>query len=187
MTEVSPKKLEANRRNAQKSTGPRTSEGKALVALNPIKYGLLSKEVLLADEDETALVELGKRLRHYLAPVGELELILVDKIIAAVWRLRRILRIERETIDHETADKTENQLSYGRKKTPVTIWEALEHDLTEHDILARFMRYEAHLERGFYRALHELQRLQAARSGKAVPLPTAVDVDISGQDGGFAQ
>jgi hypothetical protein len=74
-------------------------EGKALVALNPIKHGLLSKEVLLAYEDENSLVELGKRLRHQLAPLGELEIMLVDRIIAAMWRLRRILKIEKDLVD----------------------------------------------------------------------------------------
>ncbi len=40
-------------------------------------------------------------------------------------------------------------------------------------------RYEVTLERSFYKALHELQRLQAAREGQAVPLPEAVDVAVS--------
>ena len=40
-------------------------------------------------------------------------------------------------------------------------------------------RYEVTLERSLYKALHELRRLQAARDGQAVPLPEAVDVDIS--------
>jgi len=40
-------------------------------------------------------------------------------------------------------------------------------------------RYEVTLERSLYKALHELQRLQAARDGQAVPLPEAVEVDIS--------
>jgi hypothetical protein len=40
-------------------------------------------------------------------------------------------------------------------------------------------RYEVTLERSLYKALHELQRLQAARQGQAVPLPEAVDVDFS--------
>ena len=51
----------ANRRNAVKSTGPKTPEGKAVVALNAMKHGLLSRHVRLPDEDEAALVELGKR------------------------------------------------------------------------------------------------------------------------------
>jgi hypothetical protein len=40
-------------------------------------------------------------------------------------------------------------------------------------------RYEVTLERGLYKALHELQRLQAARDGHAVPLPEVVDVEVS--------
>ena len=40
-------------------------------------------------------------------------------------------------------------------------------------------RYESTLERGLFKALHELQRLQAERQGDAVPLPEAVDVEVS--------
>jgi hypothetical protein len=40
-------------------------------------------------------------------------------------------------------------------------------------------RYESTLERGLFKALHELQRLQAERQGQAVPLPEAVDVEVS--------
>ena len=44
--------MKANRRNALKSTGPRTPEGKAAVALNGIKHGLLSRETLVQGELE---------------------------------------------------------------------------------------------------------------------------------------
>ena len=43
-------------------------------------------------------------------------------------------------------------------------------------------RYETTIERGVLKALHELQRLQAARKGELVPLPLAVDVNLSGSD-----
>src|SRR4028119_1382113 len=55
-------KAEANRRNALKSTGPKTPEGKSAVRLNAVRHGLLSKEVRLPGEDEEALRELGERL-----------------------------------------------------------------------------------------------------------------------------
>jgi hypothetical protein len=51
---TSDKQGAANRRNAQKSTGPKTPEGKAAVRLNAMKHGLLSKDVLLPGEDESA-------------------------------------------------------------------------------------------------------------------------------------
>ena len=84
---TSEKKAEANRRNALKSTGPKTPEGKAAVRLNALRHGLLSQEILLPGEDEEALRELGEHLRAELQPVGELENLLVDRIITAYWRL----------------------------------------------------------------------------------------------------
>jgi len=90
----SEKKVEANRRNALKSTGPKTPEGKAAVRLNALRHGLLSKETLLPGEDEEALRELDERLKDELHPVGGLENLLVDRIIASYWRLGRLGRVE---------------------------------------------------------------------------------------------
>ena len=56
---------------------------------------------------------------------------------------------------------------------------ALVRDATGADMLSKLSRYETTLERGMYRALHELQRLQAGRSGQAVLPPAVVDVDVS--------
>jgi hypothetical protein len=60
---TSEKQAQANRRNALKSTGPKTPEGKAAVRLNANKHGLRSQEVLLSGEDEEALKELDENLR----------------------------------------------------------------------------------------------------------------------------
>jgi hypothetical protein len=43
---ISLKQMEANRRNAQKSTGPKTPDGRAVSKMNALKHGILSKEVL---------------------------------------------------------------------------------------------------------------------------------------------
>jgi hypothetical protein len=91
---TSDKQARANRRNGLKSTGPKTPEGKATVRHNATKHGLLSRDVLLPGEDGTALEELSQRLRDELQPVGELESLLVDRITAAYWRLRRLGRVE---------------------------------------------------------------------------------------------
>src|ERR671911_1967682 len=91
---TSEKKAEANRRNALKSTGPRTPEGKDAVRLNALRHGLRSQEVLLPGEDEEALRELDEYLRAELQPVGELENLLVDRIVASYWRLSRLGRVE---------------------------------------------------------------------------------------------
>src|SRR5215212_9185724 len=91
---TSDKQIDANRQNALRSTGPKTPEGKDAVRLNALKHGLLSKETLLPGEDEEALRELGERLRDELQPAGELENLLVDRIISAYWRLQRLGRVE---------------------------------------------------------------------------------------------
>ena len=91
---TSEKQIQANQRNALKGTGPKTPEGKAAVRLNARTHGLRSQEVLLPREDEAASKELGENVRVELQPLGELENLLVDRIIAAHWRLRRLGRVE---------------------------------------------------------------------------------------------
>ena len=97
------RKAEANRRNAIKSTGPRTPAGKAVVALNAMKHGLLSRESLVKGESEADLVDFGKRLRSQLAPAGEIELLLVDRIVSTAWRLRRLVAVETMLFNKEEA------------------------------------------------------------------------------------
>lgn len=53
------------------------------------------------------------------------------------------------------------------------------HNIPSKEMAEKLLRYETTIERSIYRALHELQRLQAARAGGAPPLPVAVDVDIN--------
>ena len=88
---TSEKKAEANRRNAPKSTGPRTPEDKNAVRLNAMRHGLLSKEVILSGEGADAPRNLEENLRAELQPIGELENALVDRITAAIWRLSRLV------------------------------------------------------------------------------------------------
>jgi hypothetical protein len=163
------KQRTANRRNARKSTGPKTPEGKAVVALNAMKHGLLSREVLLPDEDEATLVELGKRLRAHLQPMGALEVLFVDRIVTVAWRLRRLLAAETSLFQEYRHDAASGKT--------VSLGNALRRD--HGDRFTKLFRYETTLERALYRALHELQRLQAARAGQSVPAPAILDVDVN--------
>jgi hypothetical protein len=177
MTETSQKQIEANKENG-KLGGVKTDEGKAVSKYNAMKHGLLSKEVLLEDESEADLISLGRKLRAELLPEKELELVLVDRIIANVWRLKRVMQIEREMIEGDRHDM------FGTKKK--TLGEALSYDFNNNDTYGKLTRYEASIERGIYKALHELERLQAKRNGENVPLPVAIDVDVSGEkENGF--
>ena len=158
------RQIEANRRNATSSTGPRTTRGKAVVALNAVQHGLLSRQAVIQGESEAELVDLGKRLRGQLAPVGELELLLADRIISTAWRLRRAIALETLLFDTERGDSS---AYYG-----ALIYKS------DRDRLQLFSRYELTLERSLFRALHELQRLQAERCGMPVPPPVAIDMTV---------
>ncbi len=68
------------------------------------------------------------------------------------------------------------------RAAPPTYGEAFIVDTKRENSLAKLSRYETSIERSFYKALHELQRMQASREGKEVPLPLAVDVDVSGME-----
>src|SRR3954467_14832797 len=82
-------RIEANRRNAQKSTGPRTAEGKARSRLNGLVHGLRSEEVVLPTESREAF---DAHLARWLAdwnPPTEARRHLVERAAVAAWRLRR--------------------------------------------------------------------------------------------------
>lgn len=83
MSQTSQKQVEANRKNA-KLGGVKTNTGKAISKFNALKHGILSKEVVLEGEDKEALASLGKGIRSQLAPVGELEMLLVDRIVSNI-------------------------------------------------------------------------------------------------------
>src|ERR1700674_4850944 len=96
--------IEANRRNAQHSTGPRTAEGKAVSSMNALKSGIDAESSVIPGEDAAALAALTERLYQDCQPQTEIESILVDNIIRASWRLRRFDRIDAEILIHKIED-----------------------------------------------------------------------------------
>jgi len=185
---ISERKLAANRANAQLSTGPRTTRGKARSSRNALKHGLLSSQILLEHEDANELEALREGFYADLQPVGTLEEVLVERIIASAWLHRRALRAETALMEweHGLAMRWEPELWENNKK-----WR---HDQRAHRAvfemvadhrLEKIQRYETTKERQMYKALHELQRLQAARQNALALAPVAVDVDVQG-DGASA-
>ncbi len=175
------KQIEANRRNASKSTGPRTNKGKLAIRRNALKHGLLSTQTVLPNEDQEAFEQLGSSIRTCLQPAGEVENLLVDRIITSTWRLRRVCRVEVEIFkfEEEDSDPTRSLAVFGGPIEGCDLGMAFIKQGTGGDAFSKLSRYEAAIERSLYKALHELQRLQAARDGGNVPLPLAVDADVS--------
>ncbi len=179
MTSVA--KIESNQRNAQRSTGPRTRAGKVASSRNSLQHGLLAREMLLPDEDAKTFMTFCKEMADQLAPYGPLEALLVERITASAWRLRRIVRLEAGVLTFRTREAEAELAASQRDGDPLPA--GVIRDATGADTLSKLSRYETSLERGLYRALHELQRLQAARTGQAVDAPRVVDVDVSSRAG----
>jgi hypothetical protein len=301
---TSERKRAANRRNAARSTGPRDTTRSRL---NARIHGILAREtVILAGEgheDPAEFAALSDELRTEFAPASTLEGLLVDQLIAILWRWRRVLRFENAAIrlqaDTTSDDWEEAQVrqraAYARFMPQEEVWKPTEEleaelgrirqalevveqpdpelsdprvcryflafceavldvsieqilgwdaswqtfdefepaevaqvldavctsiavtseefwrrfreaghvsyeriaaqleqrhlvldrqrllvSLPDDQHLAKIQRYEAHLSRQFYKALHELQRLQIARSGHQPALPITVDFNHAG-------
>ena len=110
---VSIRKIEANRRNAQRSTGPTTLEGKARVARNALKHGLLARDVIIVagdgQESEVEFHQLLDELYEAHEPVGPTEQMLVQNMAVNRWRKWRVLRAEvgaiRARLDSVTVER----------------------------------------------------------------------------------
>src|SRR5947208_692635 len=105
--------IAANRSNAQHSTGPRTPQGKARTAQNARTHGLTSGELRTPFEEEDQLLSHAKAIKEQYDPQSEIESILVEQIISATWRLRRIRRIETRHHWHRFDDLRENRERSG--------------------------------------------------------------------------
>jgi hypothetical protein len=167
------KQFEANRQNAQKSTGPKTPEGRAAVRLNGVKHGLTAETIVLKGESQADYTNLLDSLEAEHDPVTPTEEALVVQLAMATWRLRRLYHVEggfyaykmKDTADYSKSQKLDDSERLGL----IADWGK--------DTLAMFNRQEGRLERTFYRALHELQRLRKEReSNLASVLQTPVAI-----------
>ena len=155
--DISQKQLEANRHNAQLSTGPKTPEGKRRVRWNALKHGLLARSVVVPSrnrfENRNQFEALLTRLHDELRPVGILEEMLVEKIAVAYWRLRRAVRAEAGEISENLRDS----LHYHYQRHSGTL------ALPSKGDTYKIMRYETTIERQLHKAVEQLQRLQNQR------------------------
>lgn len=169
---LSEAQLAANRANAQKSTGPRTEEGKAASAMNAVTHGLLSRFVLLPGEDPDELDDLREGMFAHFKPVGTFEGVLVDRMVAMVWRLRRAGQIESFVMGGGNDIESALQEIFPGVHDPGAAFAQIRR---RGKWVNNIMRYETTLERSLYRTRRELERIQIARMGIAAP----VNLDVT--------
>jgi hypothetical protein len=97
------KQIAANRRNAQKATGPRTTVGKAASRFNSLKHGLYATSQFIFDETAEDLAELAAEYHEHYTPADPEETVLVETLFASEWRLRRMRRVETHMWDAPTS------------------------------------------------------------------------------------
>jgi hypothetical protein len=141
----------ANRDNAKLSTGPKTAEGKLASSRNSSRHGLTGNQIVMPGEDAAAYEELRQGMHDSWKPANEPELVLVDQIAAASWRLMRALRVETAVLE---------KLAEGSDNPDAAIAAAL---LERPKDVARIQRYVTSAQNAFYKAMAELTRLQKAR------------------------
>jgi hypothetical protein len=93
---VTEKQIATNRRNAKRSTGPKTAAGKSIVAQNATKHGLRASALVVVPAlDDVAEWEAHQAATvESLHPIGHLEQQLAERIAALLWRLGRVARFE---------------------------------------------------------------------------------------------
>ena len=120
---MSEARIAANRANAQRSTGPRTPEGKRASSRNAVRHGLLAREPVLGDEDRGLFEVFWEEVRTGLDPVGGLETALTDRVAGLLWRLQRLGIIEAGLLMKHTADvvatRAKSDLAQRARPTPL--------------------------------------------------------------------
>ncbi len=161
------KQTEANRLNAQKSTGPKTPEGKEKVSQNAITHGLTAFRPVLANENpEEYTLFRDDFIRHH-APVGILEESLAHRAADTLWRLQRAQDYETavlNTLITEAQNPQADDVCHSREGgNPDLLGQVLLDDFRQTHCLEKIQKYEMAIERSFFRTLKELRRLQSLR------------------------
>jgi hypothetical protein len=142
--------ITANRANAQKSTGPRSAEGKSASRFNSLKHGIDAASVVIPGEDPADYEALAADYRRDFRPQSPSDIFHVDTMLRADWLKRRLQIVE--------ADLYRTLLA----ETPgASLAAALLSDSPAAKLLARTQRQIAAFERTWHRANTELNRARA--------------------------
>jgi hypothetical protein len=106
---TSERRIEANRRNARRSTGPKTAAGKAVSRLNAQQHGLTGTlPALLPEDDPAAYAAHRDALYVAFAPGPGRAVYLVEDVVRLTWRIARAERIEVGVLTQQMLARREN-------------------------------------------------------------------------------
>jgi hypothetical protein len=174
-----PAQIIANRRNAQKSTGPQSPKGKAVVSRNAVKHGLTASQSIIEQEEQAEFDLYRQQFLEELAPQTPMESMLAERIVNLSWRLKRITRMQNQTIDalknpkksDPMIEKLKKQFNFGNfddtqenQSPELALGRMAIKDFSNGRVLERLLMYERRLEHSLYKTLIELQRLNLIKN-----------------------
>ena len=165
--------IQANRSNAQKSTGPRTPEGKATASHNAVKHGLLAEQVVIHGEDPAQFDLYREGMLAELAPVGTVESMLAERAVSLAWRLRRAERLQNAVFATVYRENAQDIVLWPRHGLPiepkpdeeaVILGQVVMTDFARAQVLDRLLAHERRIESSLYRTMAELRKEREART-----------------------
>jgi hypothetical protein len=153
------KQIEANRRNAQKSTGPTSVTGKAVSSMNALKTGIHAKSLLLPSEKLADLEQLIQEYYDHHNPTTPEARAVLDDLIYGEWLKRRLRTAETQLWAHDHEDRFQPDNKYPLGQTAASRGKA-------------FAQLQWRIEctrRASRQALQDLQQLKA--EAHEVPAP----------------
>jgi hypothetical protein len=159
----SQRKIDSARANGAKSHGPKTEAGRKISSRNAVTHGLYSKGVVIAKESSEQYQEMLDAYIQQFQPNGLVEFDLVEEMVAAKWRQRRLWSIETDLIEDQIliqTEKLDKKYSDYDPHCPLSYAYAA---LAESGSLPFLTRNESRLERAYSRALKFLLELQRLR------------------------
>jgi hypothetical protein len=180
---VSDAQLAANRENAQKSTGPKTAEGKAHVHLNALKTGLTGRTVCLPSDDATLYQDLMSKYSRLYQPVGPEEEALVQSVVDIRWRLDRIPGLLMALLNKGRIELAADDPDFVKRNQA---------DMLEIEVMAKYEKefknlnlQESRLARRREREIAELKQLQKERkANEAAALERAASAHLVAEKAG---
>jgi len=153
-------KSETARANGAKSRGPVTPEGRARSAANSLRHGFASSSVLIAGESDQDFQLLHAEFRDQFQPRSGVEANLVEVMVIARWRLRRLLSIETRLFDLEMKARSKAKAMEPEDRLALAFKKLSDHG----NSLTLLIRYEGSLNRSYDKAWKQLLLLKSTRA-----------------------
>jgi hypothetical protein len=183
-------RIEAGRRNGMLARGKKSEEARQKCSQNSAKHGLFSKTLVLANESPELFESTRKSYYDLWKPENEFEADLVNDMVAARWRLNRVMAVEHETLDLRQArmdHSGELKKEFDIIPEPVRLAIAYDKESNGSKTMANLSRYEARYFRQLRQAAAELRQVQkdrrAAEAEAAEEAITSEPEPICGNEG----